>query len=130
MDLVIEIASWGLILTGSFFIMVGAVGMNRMPDVFTRMHAASVIDTTGAGFLIFGLILQAGFTLVAAKLVFILLLFFFTGPVVSHALAQAALTAGVEPILADDRRPGHQATPDDTAGRAEGVAAEQGEQPA
>ena len=57
MDLVIEIASWGLILTGSFFIMVGAVGMNRMPDVFTRMHAASVIDTTGAGFLIFGLIL-------------------------------------------------------------------------
>ena len=50
MTLVIEIASWVLILLGSFFTVVGAIGLVRMPDVFTRMHAASVTDTLGVGF--------------------------------------------------------------------------------
>jgi multicomponent Na+:H+ antiporter subunit G len=101
---VIDIASWALILLGSFFIVVGALGLVRMPEIFTRMHAASVTDTLGVGFLILGMGLQAGFTLVTLKLVFLLALFFFTGPVVTHALAQACLHEGVEPMLADDRR--------------------------
>lgn len=99
-----DIASWILIVLGSFFIVTGATGMLRMPDLYTRMHAASVIDTLGAALLIAGLILQAGFTLVTAKLLFVLLLFFFTGPVAAHALAQAALHARVEPVLDEDRR--------------------------
>jgi multicomponent Na+:H+ antiporter subunit G len=70
------------------------------------MHAASVTDTIGVGLLIMGMGLQAGFTLVTLKLVFLLALFFFTAPVVTHALAQACLHEGVEPTLADDRRGG------------------------
>jgi multicomponent Na+:H+ antiporter subunit G len=101
---IIDIASWVLILAGSFFTLVGAIGLVRMPDVFTRMHAASVTDTLGAGLLVVGLMLQAGFTLITLKLLFILALFFFVGPVVTHALAQAALHVGVEPILHEDRR--------------------------
>jgi multicomponent Na+:H+ antiporter subunit G len=101
---VLEIASWALILAGSFFVLVGAIGLVRMPDVFTRMHAASVTDTLGAGLLFAGLMLQAGFSLITLKLLFILALFFFVGPVVTHALAQAALHVGVEPLLHDDRR--------------------------
>ncbi|MGD9670522.1 MAG: monovalent cation/H(+) antiporter subunit G [Hyphomicrobiaceae bacterium] len=104
MDLIINVASWVLILVGSFFVVVGAIGLIRMPDMYTRMHAGSVIDTTGAGFLILGMILQAGMSLIALKLLFILAIFFFTGPVVSHALAQAALAAGIEPELTEDRR--------------------------
>lgn len=104
MDLIVDVLSWGLIVTGSFFIVVGAVGLMRMPDVYTRMHAASVIDTAGAGFLILGLILQAGLSLITLKLLFILAIFFFTSPVVTHALAQATLAAGIEPKLAEDRR--------------------------
>ena len=50
--------------------------------------------------------LQAGFSLVTLKLVFILILFFFTGPVVTHALAQAALHEGTPPLLTEDRRDG------------------------
>lgn len=100
----VDIASWALILAGSFFILIGAIGLIRMPDTFTRMHAASIIDTVGAGLLLTGMMLQAGLTLVTAKLVFILLLFLFTSPVVSHALAQAALAADVEPMLDEDRR--------------------------
>ena len=93
-----------LIIAGSFFIVVGAVGLVRMPDVFTRMHATSVTETAGAGLLLIGLMLQTGFTLLTLKLLFVLLLFFLTAPVATHALAQAALQAGVEPILAEDRR--------------------------
>lgn len=104
MTLAVEIASWGLILLGSFFTIVGAFGLVRMPEVFTRMHAASVTDTLGVGFLILGMGLQAGLGLVTLKLVFLLALFFFTGPVVTHALAQACLHEGIKPLLAEDRR--------------------------
>ena len=104
MTLFVETASWALILLGSFFTIVGALGLVRMPDVFTRMHAASVTDTLGVGLLIFGMGLQAGFSLVTLKLFFLLLLFVFTVPVVTHALAQACLHEGVEPALAHDLR--------------------------
>jgi len=104
MTLLVEIASWVLILLGSFFTIVGALGLIRMPEVFTRMHAASVTDTLGVGFLILGMGLQAGLSLVTLKLFFVLLLFAFTAPVVTHALAQACLHEGVDPALAHDCR--------------------------
>lgn len=104
MEMIADIASWCFIAAGSFFLLTGALGLLRMPDVYTRMHAASVIDTLGATLLVFGLIIQAGFTLIALKLLFVLALLFFFGPVASHALAQAALHSNVEPILAEDRR--------------------------
>jgi multicomponent Na+:H+ antiporter subunit G len=102
--LIVDIASWIAILLGSFFAVVGALGLVRMPEVFTRMHAASVVDTLGVGLLILGMALQVGPSLVTLKLLFILALFFFTVPVVTHALAQAALHEKVEPLLAEDRR--------------------------
>ena len=104
MTLAVELASWALILLGSFFTVVGSFGLVRMPEVFTRMHAASVTDTLGVGFLILGMSLQAGFGLVTLKLGFLLALFFFTAPVVTHALAQACLHEGIKPLLAEDRR--------------------------
>ena len=116
MTLIVESASWVLILLGSFFTLVGAFGLVRMPEVFTRMHAASVTDTLGVGFLILGMCLQAGLGLVTLKLVFLLALFFFTGPVVTHALARACLHEGIKPMLAEDRRSAARpqpAAPDD-----------------
>ena len=104
MMLAAEIASWILILLGSFFTVVGAFGLVRLPEVFTRMHAASITDTLGVGFLILGMGLQAGFSLVTLKLLFLLALFFFTGPAVTHALAQACLHEGIKPLLTEDRR--------------------------
>jgi len=100
-DLVVDGASWILLLAGGFFYLVGAIGLLRMPDLFTRMHAASVCDTFGAGLLLLGMMLQAGISLVTVKLAVILLLLFFTGPVATHALARAARYAGIEPQLAD-----------------------------
>lgn len=104
MTVAVDIASWVFILLGSFFTIAGAIGLVRMPEVFTRMHAASVIDTLGVGLLILGMCMQAGFTLLMLKLLFLLLLFVFTAPVVTHALAQACLHEGIKPLLAEDRR--------------------------
>ncbi|MEZ5810848.1 MAG: monovalent cation/H(+) antiporter subunit G [Rhizobiaceae bacterium] len=104
MELIIEAASWLLIGGGSLFILIGAVGLLRLPDLYTRMHAASVIETLGALLLLSGFVLQTGFTLNTIKLLFLMLLLFFTGPVVAHALAQAALHEDIEPVLSDDRR--------------------------
>ncbi len=103
-EFLVNILSWAFILAGSGLVVVGALGLVRMPDLFTRKHAASVIDTLGAALLVAGLMLQAGFSLVTLKLLFVLALFFFTGPVAAHALAQAALHQGVEPLLHEDRR--------------------------
>ena len=101
---IINLASWLLISAGSIFCLIGALGLLRMPNFFTRMHAASVIDTLGAGFLLLGMMLQAGFTLVSVKLAFIGLLLFFTSPTATHALARAARARGVKAELSD-RKP-------------------------
>ncbi len=116
MGVAIDVTSWLLIGSGSFFTLVGMIGLVRMPDVFTRMHAASVTDTLGAGLLLAGLMLQAGLSLVALKLLFIAALLFFTGPVITHALAQAALHVGIEPRLAEDRREHHETANGDAVG--------------
>jgi multicomponent Na+:H+ antiporter subunit G len=76
-----------------------------MPDFYTRMHAASVTETLGAGLILLGLILQAGWSLVAAKLVMVGLLIFFTSPAATHALARAALGRGLKPLLDREERP-------------------------
>lgn len=101
MSLLIEWVSGGLLLAGAFFCVVGGFGLLRMPDFFTRMHAASVIETMGAGLILLGLLLQAGWTLVAVKLLMIGLLIFFVSPTASHTLARAAMLRGVKPILAE-----------------------------
>jgi multicomponent Na+:H+ antiporter subunit G len=88
---------------GGFFCIVGAVGMLRMPDFYTRMHAASVIETLGAGLVIAGLIVLGGFTLESAKLCVLALLIFFASPTATHALARAARVRGLEPVLAEKK---------------------------
>jgi len=98
--MLLDIASWALVIIGGAFCITGGIGLLRMPDFFTRMHAASIIDTLGAAFILFGLMLQAGFSLVTVKLIAIGVLLFFTSPVSTHALARAALARGVEPALA------------------------------
>jgi len=103
--ILLDVASWILILVGGGFCVIGAVGLLRMPDFFTRMHAASVVDTLGAAFILLGLMLQSGLSLVTVKLIAIGVLLFFTSPVATHALARAALARGVEPLLAKGDEP-------------------------
>ncbi len=101
MSAIADIASWVCLVAGGFFCLVGGIGLLRMPDFYTRMHAASVTETLGAGLILLGLLIQAGITLVGAKLLMIGLLIFFTSPAASHALAKAALSRGLQPLLAN-----------------------------
>lgn len=91
---------WACLTGGVVFALIGAVGMLRFPDVFSRMHAAGIIDTAAVGLVLIGLALHAPDWLVAAKLVLIVLFVFFTSPTATHALARAALNGGVKPLLA------------------------------
>lgn len=97
MSALLDVASWALLLAGGASCVIGGVGLLRMPDFYTRIHAASVSDALGAGLVLAGLVLQAGWTLVAAKLLVVGLLVFFTSPAATHALARAALERGLEP---------------------------------
>lgn len=93
-----------LLVAGGFFCVVGGIGLVRMPDFYTRMHAASVTETLGAGLLLLAMMVHAGLSLVTAKLVILGLLIFFTSPAATHALAKAALTRGIEPRLGPQER--------------------------
>lgn len=105
MNLAVDILSWILLVVGGAFSVIGGIGLIRMPDVFTRMHAASLVDTLGAGMILLGLLLQAGFTLVGVKLLFLGLFIFFASPAATHALVKAALARGVRPHLAAGDEP-------------------------
>lgn len=76
---------------GGFFCLVGGIGLLRMPDFYTRMHAGSIIETLGAGLILLGLMFQAGPSLITVKLAMVGLLIFFASPTASHALARAAM---------------------------------------
>jgi len=99
MDLLLDILSWGFILSGGAFLLIGGLGLIRLPDFYTRMHAAGIIDTLGADLMLMGMVLQAGFTLVTVKLLLIGVFIFITSPTSTHAVANAALVAGLEPKL-------------------------------
>ena len=97
--IVVDLVSWALILGGSVFAIIGGVGMIRLPDVYARMHGASLTDTLGAGLIVAGLAVQAGFTLVTVKLILIMIFLIFTSPTSTYALANAAFTRGLQPML-------------------------------
>ncbi|MBK0398080.1 monovalent cation/H(+) antiporter subunit G [Limibaculum sp. M0105] len=99
-SVLVDILSWIALTAGAAFYVIGAVGMTRMPDLFTRMHSVSVSDTMGVGLLCFGMILQAGPSLLAVKIAFVVLVLWATGAVATHALARAALHDGAKPLLA------------------------------
>ncbi len=105
MSAAVDAASWVLLVAGAAACLVGALGVLRMPDFYTRAHAASLTDTLGAGFVLAGLMLQAGWTLVAVKLAIVGLLIFFASPTAAHALARAALGRGLQPLVYGEDAP-------------------------
>ena len=101
MEAATDVVSWVLMVAGSLFAVVGGIGLLRLPDLFARMHGAGMTDTMGAGLILTGLMFQAGLSLVALKLVLILLFLLLTSPTSAHALAKSALAHGQQPMLAE-----------------------------
>jgi multicomponent Na+:H+ antiporter subunit G len=104
MNAAIDMVSLALMLAGGFCVFVGGVGVLRLPDLYTRMHAASITDTAGPLLVLAGLALQAGWSLALFKLAVILLFLFVTSPTAAYALGNAAMVSGYRPgVLSDER---------------------------
>jgi len=90
MDSVITVVTGLCALLGIVLILTGGVGVLRLPDFYTRMHAAGVTETLAAFFIVVALMLEVGWGLGFFKLLFIMLFVLITSPTASHALAKAA----------------------------------------
>ena len=99
MGLAIELISYLFISIGSILILIGSIGLLRLPDVFSRIHAVGMIDTAGIGFIIFGLLIYTGFSNSSIKLIILGVILFFTSPISGHAVAISAKQNDVKPIL-------------------------------
>jgi len=98
MNVLLDTLSWISLITGTGVIIIGAVGLVRFPDFFTRLHAISVIDTLAIMLIVVGLVLQSGWSLVSVKLLLIVFFILFTSPAAAHAVAKAALHGKLQPV--------------------------------
>ncbi len=97
----VDILSGLCIAAGIIALVVGALGLIRLPDLYSRTHAVGMMDTAGVGFIILGLIIHEGFTLVSVKLALVGIFLFFTSPIATHAVAQVAYRSGLKPMTKD-----------------------------
>ncbi len=125
MDLVISSLSGLFLLAGAFFIFAAGLGVLRLPDVFSRLHAAGMKDTMGSALTLIGLMFLGGFSLVSAKLLIIWALLWLTCSVATHSVARAAFLAGVRPVLVDRMEVG-ASSPAKASGRSDDLSAPTG----
>ncbi|MEM1086374.1 MAG: monovalent cation/H(+) antiporter subunit G [Pseudomonadota bacterium] len=106
-DIALALKPWlgsFLLLIGAVLGVIGAIGMLRFPDVYTRVHAAGVIDTGAMTVALFGMLLLAPTWTIVVKLAAIWVFLFITGPTSSHALINAAYKAGLQPLIGAEAR--------------------------
>ena len=101
MGVFIEVISTVLLMIGSAAVLVSGIGIIRMPDVFTRLHAVGITDTAGAAAVLLGLLLRYGWDPVMIKILFLLALLLVLNPSASHALGRAAVHGARRPWLSD-----------------------------
>ncbi|MBB4065759.1 monovalent cation/H(+) antiporter subunit G [Gellertiella hungarica] len=96
---ILDYATVLLILAGSFFTLAAAIGILRLPDLFTRMHAASKAGAVGAGLLLIAAGIHTGDAGLAARAVAGFFFLILTSPVSAHLLARAFIVTGNRPDL-------------------------------
>ena len=86
-----------LLVAGLFFIGVTVLGLLRLPDFFTRVHAVSKSETLGIALVLLALIVHDGLTLTSLKLALVVLFVAIANPVGAHVLTRAAVRTGLLP---------------------------------
>lgn len=89
------------VLAGVFFFTVSTIGLLRLPDVYTRLHATSKGDTLGAGLCLVGAMIYLGWTLTTLKLFFVVVFIWITSPTSSHLIGKAAYRMDVRPACGE-----------------------------
>lgn len=99
-----EIVAAAFLLAGVFFLLVGAIGVLRLPDFYTRMHAVGKCDTFGMLLCLIGLMVYEGWSLVSLKMFTIWIFLVVANPTAAHVFARAALRTGLKPWLQTEGR--------------------------
>ncbi len=98
MDLFLPYLSGFSLAIGTLALVIGSLGLIRLPDVFSRIHAVGMMDTAGVGFIVLGMMIHEGFSLISVKLAAVAVFLFFTSPIATHAVAQVAYKSGFSPV--------------------------------
>ena len=107
----INILATVLIATGILVLACGVIGILRLPDFYTRMHAAGKTDSLGAVLIVLGFALYNGQSLapadllVSLKILFIAVFIFVASPTATHAIMQTAIALGVKPWSKKEEKP-------------------------
>jgi multicomponent Na+:H+ antiporter subunit G len=91
-----------LLVLGLLFILLGVVGILRLPDFYTRLHAMGKCDTLGVTLVLLALAVYEGWSLASAKLLLISVFIGLANPTATHALGRAALKSGLKPWSRDE----------------------------
>lgn len=83
-----------LLISGAFFALSAAIGLIRLPDLYTRMHAASKVGTVGSGLLLLAAGLYSQDLAILARAIAGFVFLLLTAPVSAHLLARAAHLSG------------------------------------
>ena len=98
MEMVLSWLSGISLLLGTVALIVGALGLVRLPNLFSRIHAVGMMDTAGVAFITLGMLIHEGFSLISVKLAVVGVFLFFTSPIATHAVAQVAHRSGFSPV--------------------------------
>ena len=98
MELLLAWLSGILLALGTLALLVGALGLVRLPNLFSRIHAVGMMDTAGVAFITLGMLIHEGFSLISVKLAVVGIFLFFTSPIATHAVAQVAYKSGFSPL--------------------------------
>ncbi|UJW76505.1 monovalent cation/H(+) antiporter subunit G [Rhizobium sp. SL42] len=93
-DILVALVIAAIIVAGALFSLVAAIGLNRLPDLYTRMHAASKAGTVGSGLLLLAVGLHSGEFAIFIRALAGFVFFILTAPVSAHLLARAAHKVG------------------------------------
>lgn len=91
------IVSGILIFAGCFFMIAASIGVLRLPDFYTRIHAGSKADSLGQTLVILGLIVFEGFNLVSIKMLLIIVFIYIANPTAAHSIVKTAWVSGLKP---------------------------------
>ena len=100
-----EIISYSFVIAGLFFMGLTALGLLRLPDFFTRAHAASKSETLGISLILIGLMFESGASLTTFKIALVIIFVFLANPVSSHLLTRSAIKNGIVPWYKNEQNP-------------------------
>lgn len=101
--MILDLLSWACLIGGGLLSLTGGIGIHRLPDFYSRLHAAGITDTLCAALILLGLAFQAGLALATVKLFLVFIFLFFTSPTAAHSLAKAAMHGGLVPVTVTEK---------------------------